>query len=163
MLELVRDMEYEGSAMRTAETISTLNGLIRVCRGAEARCQSWVAIAQGTALRRRLEARAGEWGRQGDELQALVLLLGGEPARGTSFAALLHRLWSASRAVLLGRSDLPVARALDWTQQQALEWYERALEGYLPERIRRTVGLHARHIAARCERLGAGSGHFASP
>jgi uncharacterized protein (TIGR02284 family) len=97
--------------------------------------------------------RGEEWSRHGDELQALVLLLGGEPATSASLSAGLQSLWLECRYTVVGRSDSAAVEGCESVQQFALGCYEAALAGYLPERIRQTVSLQARRIAERCERL----------
>ncbi|HEY6484650.1 MAG TPA: PA2169 family four-helix-bundle protein [Steroidobacteraceae bacterium] len=149
--------------MRTPETITTLNFLIRSCRDAEWLCRAAGATADGTHTRYRLRQRSEEWGRQGDELQALVLLLGGEPAIGPTPAARLRSLWLGARAGIAGRSDPFVVEACEQASHRALGCYERALGGYLPERIRRTVGMQARQVFARCDRIVEPRGHLAAP
>jgi uncharacterized protein (TIGR02284 family) len=149
-------------SMRTSETIKILNNLIRTCRDAEIMCGAWSAAAGSTHLQYRLRHRSEEWGRQGDELQALVLLLGGEPETAATSLTRLQAAWVASRATLLGRNDGPALEGSEVAQQRALGHYEHALAGYLPERIRRTVGLQARRISARCDRVIEPRGHLAA-
>jgi uncharacterized protein (TIGR02284 family) len=106
-------------------------------------------------LRNLLWSRAEEWGRQGDELQALVLMLGGAPARGSAPGSSWLCAWVTVKATVLGASD---ARALDMCQHvqlRALHRYDHALSGYLPERIRRTLTLQAGRIADRSESMEA--------
>ncbi|MGH8136973.1 MAG: PA2169 family four-helix-bundle protein [Steroidobacteraceae bacterium] len=149
--------------MRTPETIATLNSLIRICRDEERLCRAWGGLAHSAPLRHLLGHRSEEWGRQGDELQALVLLLGGEPATAATVPARMQCVGLACRAAVMGRSDAPATDGCERAQQYALSCYERALGGYLPERIRRTVSLQARQIAGRCERLPQIGGHLAAP
>lgn len=149
--------------MRTPETINTLNGLIRICRDTERLCRAWAASAKSTPVRGSLCHRSGEWGRQGDELQALVLLLGGEPATGGTLSGRVQCVAVACRAFLVGRNDAAAADGCERALQNALTFYEHALDGYLPERIRRTISLQARQISARCERVAEPSGHLAAP
>jgi len=149
--------------MRTVETVSTLNRLIRTCRDAEQLCETWGRTAESAHLRNRFGRRSQEWGRQGDELQALVLLLGGEPETAATLAARAQCLWVACRSAVAGRRDAPGVDGCERAQQRALRRYEQALSGYLPERIRRTVSQQAERISARCDRIGAGGAHFAAP
>jgi uncharacterized protein (TIGR02284 family) len=148
--------------MRTADTIKTLNNLIRTCRDAESLSRAWGHTARSAHMRTRLRHRSEEWGRQGDELQALVLLLGGDPARTPTFVARFQCAWVATRVAIVGRSDAPVQDESEDVQQHALGRYEEALGGYLPERIRRTISLQARQVSARCDRMLEPRGHFAA-
>ncbi|MBV8852451.1 MAG: PA2169 family four-helix-bundle protein [Sinobacteraceae bacterium] len=147
--------------MRMTPTVATLNDLIRTCRDAEALCRACAHTAARAHVRNRLHARSEEWARQGDELQALVLLLGGEPVTKSTLRGRVAGAWMTLLTFARGPSD---ARALDdfeTAQQHALSRYEAALRGYLPERIRRTVSLQARQIFARSERVSWTRGHFA--
>jgi uncharacterized protein (TIGR02284 family) len=138
--------------MNALATIATLNKLVRTCRDAEGLCTSWGRTAVSPHLQTRFRTRGEEWGRQGDELQALVLLLGGEPATSATLSAGLQSLWLECRYTLLGRSDAAAVEGCESVQQFALGCYEEALAGYLPERIRHTVSLQARRILDRCDR-----------
>ena len=63
--------------MQPQTTAATLNKLIRTCRDGEAICRIWSHAAGSPDVRDLLRERSQDWSRQGDELQALVLLLGG--------------------------------------------------------------------------------------
>jgi len=149
--------------MRTQATIRILNRLVRTCRDGEEICGACSDATESAGLRSLLRYRSEEWGRQGDELQALVLLLGGTPAVSSSPAANLLATWLVVRTALLGKSD---AEAIDlWSrvQRRGLERYEVALNGYLPERIRRTVSLHSRRVLDRSEKIGILRGEYEMP
>jgi uncharacterized protein (TIGR02284 family) len=139
--------------MRTEDTIRTLNRLIRACRDGEEFCEGCSEAVDSSGLGSILRYRAEEWGRLGDELQALVLLLGGEPATGASLTVLGLRAWLFVRTATLPPSELAVLDHWQRIQERALEAYEEAIGGYLPERIRRTVSLQADRIAERLEHI----------
>ncbi len=148
--------------MYPRRTLRTLNGLIRTCRDGEALCTAWSDAAQTSDLRELLRDRSQEWARQADELQALVLLFDGSPARLGSLGGLLLAVWIGAKTALLGRSDLPVV--LDWelVQRGALRRYQQALCEPLPARVRRTLTLQASQLSARHHRLEDIRGHFAA-
>jgi uncharacterized protein (TIGR02284 family) len=139
--------------MHTQGTIRTLNRLIQTCRDGEEFCRVAGDSVDSVGLRPLFRFRSEEWGRQGDELQALVLLLGGEPARSGTLTAPLSRGWMKLKAALFGRCDLAVLEEWRTAQRYALERYEEALRGYLPQRIRRTVSLQADRVMDRCEQV----------
>jgi len=139
--------------MRARETIRTLNRLIRSCRGVEAFCRACGTMRGAAQLRTLLRHRSEEWGRHGDELQALVLMLGGEPATGSATDTLARRAWLACRALLLGSSEALVLEEWQFEQQRALNRYEEALRGYPARRIRRTVTVQAARITQRLEQI----------
>jgi len=147
--------------MRTQDTIRTLNRLIATCRDTETLCAQCATTVAEPALRTLLAYRRDEWSRQGDELQALVLLLGGEPATAGRWTARLARAGFGLRFALLGANDAAVLAAWQRAQQDAIDAYEEALSGYLPERIRRTLGLHADRLADRHEQIVRLRGRFA--
>jgi uncharacterized protein (TIGR02284 family) len=149
--------------MRTPQTITTLNDLIRTCRDTESLGRAWGNTADSAHLRHRFHRRSEEWARQGDELQALVLLMGGAPARNPTWTARLQCAWVKLRGAVEGRSDPPASEGCEQAQQHALMRYEQALSGYLPERIRRTLSLQAKQISLRCDRTAYPRGHFAAP
>src|SRR5476651_1066995 len=125
--------------MRARETIRTLNRLILSCRGAEAFCRASAQTRGAAQLQSVLRHRSEEWGRYGDELQALVLMLGGEPATGKPASLWARRFWVTGKALLLGSSEALVLEEWQREQQRVLGRYEEALRGYLAKRILRTV------------------------
>jgi uncharacterized protein (TIGR02284 family) len=139
--------------MRARETIRTLNRLILSCRGAEAYCLSCAQTRAASQLRTVLRHRSEEWGRYGDELQALVLMLGGEPAIGNPAGAWLRRISLAGKALLLGSSEALVLEEWQREQQRVSYRYDDALKGYLARRIRRTVSTQANRIQQRLEQI----------
>lgn len=149
--------------MRTQATIRILNRLIRTCRDGEEICGTCSDATESAGLRSLLRYRSEEWGRQGDELQALVLLLGGTPAVSSSPSANLTATWLVLRTALLGKSDSEAIHLWSRVQRRGLERYELALNGYLPERIRRTVSLHSRRVLDRSEKIGILRGEYELP
>jgi uncharacterized protein (TIGR02284 family) len=146
-------VEIKGVAMHTRDTIRTLNRLIRTCRDGEAFCRLAGDFVDSIELRPLFRFRGEEWGRQGDELQALVLLLGGDPAMSGAASAQALRGWMKLKALVFGRSDLSILALWQAAQQQALAGYEEALSGYLPQRIRRTVSLQADRVMDRATQI----------
>jgi uncharacterized protein (TIGR02284 family) len=147
--------------MRTQATIRILNRLIRTCRDAEDVSAACSDATESPGLRSLLRSRSEEWGRQGDELQALVLLLGGNPAVSASAQAHVDAIWLAFRTAFLGQDDRMAIDAWQRVQGRGLLRYEEALNGYLPERIRRTVSLHARRVLDRSEKIDMLRGEYA--
>jgi uncharacterized protein (TIGR02284 family) len=140
--------------MRARETIRTLNRLIRSCRGAEAFCLACAHTRGASQLRSVLRHRSEEWGRYGDELQALVLMLGGEPVTGNPASAWVRRrILLGCKAVLLGSSEALVLEEWQREQQRVLNRYEDALRGYLARRILRTVTVQSTRIQQRLQQI----------
>jgi len=140
--------------MHVEDTIRTLNRLIRVCRDDEDFCGASARGAAAAELGTVLRHRGEEWGRLGDELQALVLLLGGEPATSATLAARTRHWGLGARLAMLGPADATIIAAWQRVERAAEARYLEAIEGYLPERIRRTVSLQAERVVGRAERIG---------
>lgn len=135
------------------KTIRTLNQLTRVCRDGEESCRVCGARAASSDLRALLCQRGDEWGRLGDELQALVLSLDGSPVTSGTVAARARRAWLVLTAALLGPTDAALIESRRRAHRHALARYAEAVGGYLPERIRRTVSLQADRIADRLDEI----------
>jgi uncharacterized protein (TIGR02284 family) len=148
--------------MRAQETIRVLNRLIEVCRDGEEFCRVCARRRVGSDLRGLLRNRSDEWGRLGDELQALVLLLNGEPAMGGTLLASALRAGLVLRTLLAASAESEVIDAWRRMQVEALERYSEAMSGYLPERIRRTVGLQVDRISDRLQQIGTLAPGFAT-
>jgi uncharacterized protein (TIGR02284 family) len=140
--------------MRARETIRTLNRLIKSCRGAEAFCLACAQTRGASQLRSVLRRRSEEWGRYGDELQALVLMLGGEPVTASPAGAWVRRrIWLAGKALLLGSTEALVLEEWQREQQRVLSRYEEALKGYLARRVLRTVTVQSARIEQRLQQI----------
>lgn len=151
--------EIHVTRMHIEQTIRTLNRLIRVCRNCEDFCGAAARRAAGADLTTVLRHRSDEWGRLGDELQALVLMLGGEPVRSATLAARARHLGLCIRLAVLGPADATIIAGWEEIERRAEASYLEAIEGYLPERIRRTVSLQADRVIGRAERIGGLLGH----
>jgi uncharacterized protein (TIGR02284 family) len=103
-------------------------------------------------LRSVLRRRSEEWGRYGDELQALVLMLGGEPVTGSP-GAWVRRICLAGKALLLGSTEDLVLEEWQREQQRVSNRYSDALRGYLARRILRTVAVQSSRIQQRLEQI----------
>lgn len=139
--------------MQARQTIRTLNRLIRSCRSAEALCQACAATRGAQQLRTVLRHRGEEWGRYGDELQALVLMLGGEPATGSPIGVWARRMWLLGKGLLLGATEAVVLDEWRFMQQRVLSRYEDAMSGYLARRVRHTVTVQSARILQRLEQI----------
>ncbi|HEY4210880.1 MAG TPA: PA2169 family four-helix-bundle protein [Steroidobacteraceae bacterium] len=148
--------------MSARQSIRTLNRLVQTCRDGEAACAAWSAAVASPDLEEGLWHRSQEWGRQGDELQALVLLLGGRPARTATPAGRALRGWILLKRVFLGRSDLSVVLGWEQAQRNALRRYQHALEGTQPAQVHRTLLLQAARLSDHHHHLEDLVGRFAA-
>jgi uncharacterized protein (TIGR02284 family) len=149
MLESMSRRPKKEGRMNKQETIRILNRLIRTCRDSEELCRTLSDGAGSVNVVRSLRNRSEQWSRRGDELQALVLFLGGEPETGGSPAGWLSRARMVAKSAVLGHRDIPALEEWQRSQQQAVHRYKEALNGYLPERVRRTITLQAGRVDGR--------------
>src|SRR6185437_8971146 len=125
--------------MHPRNTVHILNGLIHTCRDGEALCRAFSGAASGHDMQERLQQRATQWGKQADELQALVLSLGGRPAQLRTLQSWLVEAAVSVRFALMGHSDLGVVLEWERIQRQSLRRYERALGERLCASVRRAL------------------------
>jgi uncharacterized protein (TIGR02284 family) len=151
----------EGRAVRKQETVRTLNRLIQTCRDSEEFCRALSQRAASALLASSLRERGEEWSRRGDELQALVLSVQGEPVTRGSPAGWLTRTRVRAGSAMAKRSDAGTLEDWQRLQQRAEHCYEEALESYLPERIRRTVSLQADRVHDRSGPIMSRRGQYA--
>jgi len=147
--------------MQTSATIRTLNRLVQSCRDTQAISRACATDVTHAELRALLSERSEEWARQGDELQALVLLLGGEPVTGPGIVATALCFWRSTRTLVLGTDDRTVLQEWCAAHSAAQASFETALSGYLPERIRRTVSLQQERIRYRAQQIEGLLLHYA--
>jgi uncharacterized protein (TIGR02284 family) len=147
--------------MRMQETIRALNRLIGICRTSEERCRLLAGFARSAEVAHVLRGASEEWSRHGDELQALVLLLGGKPRTRASAGAWLLRLRMLANRALFVNTDTPALAAWEIVQGDAVRGYIASLRSYWPERIRRTVRLQADRAEDRYGRIAGLRGRYA--
>lgn len=135
-----------GTADAPQEVIDTLNNLIETCADGAygfASCADYSNISRHRTLFRQ---RARECDEAGKQLHALVLRLGGQPARGGSTSGMLHRGWVAVRGTLSGLRDQSILAECERGETVALERYRNALEQHLPSDVRTAVQRHYRGV-----------------
>jgi uncharacterized protein (TIGR02284 family) len=147
--------------MRLQETVLALNRLIRICRASEARCLVLARFARTADVAHHLRGASEEWSRNGDELQALVLLLDGKPRTRASASGWWLRLRMLASRALFVNMDTPALAAWETVQGNAVRGYIEALRSYWPERIRRTVRLQADRAEDRYGRIASVRGRYA--
>lgn len=135
--------------MRARQITATLNDLIRWARDEEALSRACAAAAEALRLRDFFRRSSEACARQGDELQALVVSLGGLPATRGTIGETLRRAGIAARAALADRDDLGLLEAWACSQIRVLGRYEAALDTGLPPGARRLVAQHLDREAER--------------
>jgi uncharacterized protein (TIGR02284 family) len=123
------------------EIISTLNDLIKVCNNGSEGFKACAENAQvdSPELKTMLAERQRECTLASDELRALVVEQGGDPATGTTVGGTLHRGWLGVKTTVTGKSDLAVLEECERGEDVAKAAYSKALGKGLPTPIRAVV------------------------
>lgn len=125
-----------GENIDNNEVVSTLNGLIEICRDGQ---QGFMESAENlgdteikTLFYKYSQERAGYVG----DLQALVQTLGDEPEDSGSFSGTIHRGWLNLKAAITGNDEAGILVEAERGEDAAKSAYESALEMKLPAHIR---------------------------
>lgn len=134
------------SASTPRAVIDTLNNLVETCADGAygfASCADYSNISRHRSLFRQ---RACDYDEAGAQLRALVLRLGGQPARTGATTGMLHRGWVAVRGTLRGLRDQSLLAECERGETVALERYRDAIAQPLPHEARTLVQQHSRAI-----------------
>ena len=123
----------------TKEVISTLNDLIETSKDGE---EGFGVCAEDTKradLKTLFGQRSLECGKAAQELQAVVVRLGGKPEDSTSIGGDMHRRWVDLKSMITGKDDKAVLNECERGEDVAKKNYKEALEKALPEDVRQLV------------------------
>ena len=123
----------------TDDVIKQLNNLIETSKDGEYGLKACAEQAQSPQLKSLLSTRAEGCRRAAEELQSVVLDLGGKPDTDGSVAGAMHRGWVAVRSKLSTLTDRAVLDECERGEDVALKAYREALAGELPPDIRALV------------------------
>ncbi len=125
-----------GENIDNNEVISTLNGLIEICRDGQ---QGFAEAAENlgdTDIKSLFYKYSQERARYVGDLQALVQTLGDEPEDSGSFSGTIHRGWLNLKAAITGNDEAGILVEAERGEDAAKSAYESALEMKLPAHIR---------------------------
>ncbi len=121
------------------EVISTLNDLIETSKDGEEGFRICAEDTKRADLKTLFNQRSLECGKAAQELQAVVLRLGGKPEDSTSVAGDMHRRWVDLKSLITGKDDEAVLNECERGEDVAKKNYREALEKALPEDVRQLV------------------------
>ncbi|MEH6564932.1 MAG: PA2169 family four-helix-bundle protein [Halopseudomonas sp.] len=121
------------------KVISTLNDLIETSKDGEEGFRVCAEDSKRADLKTLFNQRAVECGKAAQELQAIVLRLGGDPEDSTSMAGDMHRRWVDLKSMITGKDDEAILNECERGEDVAKKSYREALEKNLPEDIRQVV------------------------
>jgi uncharacterized protein (TIGR02284 family) len=119
--------------------VTVLNDLIETCHDGEKGFRTCAESVRTPQLKSLFQRRAGECGTATQQLELMVIRLGGRPERGTSVGADLHRRWMNLRTWVGGNNDDAVLHECERGEDVAQQHYEDALKQALPMDIREVV------------------------
>ena len=121
------------------EVISTLNDLIETSQDGEAGFRTCAEDIKRPELKSLFTERAAQCAQAAQELQAIVIRLGGDPEDSTSVSGDLHRRWVDLKSAVTGKDDEAILNECERGEDVAKKSYHKALEKALPEDIRQVV------------------------
>jgi uncharacterized protein (TIGR02284 family) len=125
--------------MEKNEVISTLNDLIQTCKDGVEGFRTCAEDIKNTELKAYFNDRAERCTRAAEELQDLVINMGGDPETSSHLSGTLHRRWVDVRSAISGKSDEDVLDECERGEDVAKHYYEAALKKDLPEEVRQVV------------------------
>lgn len=125
--------------MSNNDTIEVLNDLIETSKDGEAGFRTCAEDVKDTELKSLFSNRARECATAAQELQAVVLGLGGKPEDDTSVGGDLHRRWVDLKALVTGKDEKAILNECERGEDVAKKRYSEALEKELPLNVRELV------------------------
>ena len=128
--------------------ISTLNGLVRVCKDGQ---DGFMTAAEGIE-RSELKSVFYEFAQQRAQfsgvLQELVRSLGGDPEDTGSLSAAVHRGWIDIKSLVTGKDEEAILNECERGEDHAKEAYAEALNTELPANIHSVLAQQAQAVQA---------------
>jgi len=125
--------------MTNFTTITTLNGLIEICKDGQDGFREASENVKHTDLKTLLSGYSLQRSKFAGDLQQLVIGLGKEPETTSSVASAVHRGWIDLKAAFTKGSDHAVLAECERGEDHAVSAYRAALAEELPADIRETI------------------------
>jgi uncharacterized protein (TIGR02284 family) len=136
-------------------TISTLNGLITICKDGMEGFNDAAEGVERSDLKSMFQEYAAQRQMFASELQSLVQTLGGDPEDSSSFAGTLHRGWLNVKSAITGGDEAAILNECERGEDSAKKAYKDALEENLPSYVRDTVQTQSEAVQAAHDRVRA--------
>jgi uncharacterized protein (TIGR02284 family) len=125
--------------MENSTVISTLNDLIQTCKDGEQGFRTCAEDIKDPELKSYFNDRAERCTRAAEDLQDIVVDMGGNPETSSHLSGTLHRRWVDIRSAITGKSEQDVLEECERGEDFAKRAYEAALQKDLPEQVRMLV------------------------
>lgn len=123
----------------TKDYISVLNSLIESCKDGEEGFEKAAKDVQNPNLQRLFHEFARQRANFASELQIAVAKLGGEPEKGGSVGASVHRGWMDLKSAVTGKDEHAILEEAERGEDSAVHAFQDALGKDLPADLRAIV------------------------
>ncbi|OKO34567.1 hypothetical protein AM469_002264, partial [Pseudomonas aeruginosa] len=117
------------------DTLDVLNDLLQTSKDGEAGFHACAEDLRDPQLKAAMLEQSRDCAAAADELERIVLELGGKPKDSTSFAGDLHRRWVDLKSLVTGKDEEAVLNECERGEDVAKHRYQAALEKSLPAEI----------------------------
>ena len=121
------------------EVISTLNGLIEICRDGQNGFKTAAEGVKNSELKQLFYGYSQQRAQYVGELQDEVRRLGGDPENSGSLSASLHRGWMDIKSAVTGGDDNSIISECERGEDSAVKTYSAALGKDMPAGVRPVV------------------------
>src|SRR5689334_19319921 len=119
----------------TDDVISTLNGLIEICKDGQAGFKEAADGIERSDLKSLFYEFSQQRAQFAGELQSLVQTLGGDPEDSGSFSGAIHRGWINIKSAVTGKDEASILNECERGEDSAKNAYRDALKDSLPTYI----------------------------
>lgn len=134
-------------------TVSTLNGLIAICKDGEIGFKEAADNVKREDLKALFTQLSTQRSNFVTSLQSLVDSMGGTPADSGHISAALHRAWINVKGTFTGMDDAAVLSECERGEDSAKTAYNDALQDDLPDFVRETVQNQYYSVLAAHDRI----------
>ena len=117
------------------DVISTLNGLIEICKDGVEGFKTAAEDVERSDLKTLFYEFSQQRSRFFGELQSLVQGLGGDPEASGSFAGVVHRGWMDLKSALMSKDEAAILNECERGEDAAKNAYKEALKTGLPSNV----------------------------
>jgi uncharacterized protein (TIGR02284 family) len=136
-----------------AQTIELLNDLILTCKDGEKGYREASEGIQNAFYRMLFSEYSRQRAKFASELQAQVVMLGGQPDRKGTVKGALHRGWMNLRTAIAGHDDDLIVAECRRGEDIAIKQYKDVLKRELPPKLKSILEHHMNEIIATQKRV----------
>lgn len=137
------------------DTLDVFNDLLQTSKDGEAGFQACAEDLRDPQLKAAMLEQSRDCAAAADELERIVLELGGKPKDSTSFAGDLHRRWVDLKSLVTGKDEEAVLNECERGEDVAKQRYQAALEKPLPAEIHQVIERQYQGVLRHHDRVRA--------